>query len=136
VAERCESLGADSCECLACDLSDPASIDKLAADVLKRCDGIDVLVSNAGMAADDNNVETGERVTSLLTQGACDPGTWRTHVNRIVCMCAASIHFPVYATPGDPDEWDKMLAINSMAPMRLTRLFVFSMVKRGGGLIM
>ncbi|KAI7840700.1 hypothetical protein COHA_005622 [Chlorella ohadii] len=36
---------------------------------------------------------------------------------------------------GDPDEWESMLAINTLAPMRLTRAFAPAMAKRGRGAI-
>ncbi|EDQ89560.1 uncharacterized protein MONBRDRAFT_8107 [Monosiga brevicollis MX1] len=40
-----------------------------------------------------------------------------------------------HAKEGDPDEWDKMMAINVSAPMRLTRYLSPEMAKSGGGCI-
>lgn len=36
---------------------------------------------------------------------------------------------------GDPDEWEAMFAINTLAPMRLTRAFTPAMAARGRGTI-
>lgn len=36
---------------------------------------------------------------------------------------------------GSPDEWEKMMAINVAAPMRLTRMLAEGMASRGGGMI-
>lgn len=75
-----------------CDLSDPQSINQLAARVLDAYGGIDVLVANAGTLQGDSHVLT-----------------------------------------GSPDDWDATLAVNTMAPIRLTRLFAPEMVRQGRG---
>ena len=36
---------------------------------------------------------------------------------------------------GDPDEWDKVLRVNMMAPMRLMRRLTPAMVEKGEGVI-
>ena len=35
--------------------------------------------------------------------------------------------------PGQPDEWEKLLAVNLMAPMRITRHIAPGMVEKGVG---
>eukprot|EP00808_Paulinella_micropora_P023848 g37492.t1 len=47
----------------------------------------------------------------------------------------AGMHCTGNAQQGDPDEWDNMLAVNLLAPMRLTRALAPPMVERGWGVI-
>ena len=39
------------------------------------------------------------------------------------------------ADDGEPDEWERMLALNVLTPMRLTRRLAPSMIERGRGTI-
>ena len=42
---------------------------------------------------------------------------------------------PCSDTAGDPDEWDKVLRVNMMAPMRLMRRLTPAMVEKGEGVV-
>ncbi len=42
---------------------------------------------------------------------------------------------PVSNSAGDPDEWDKVLRVNMMAPMRLMRRLTPAMVEKGEGVV-
>ena len=41
----------------------------------------------------------------------------------------------VHALPGDPDEWEKVVQVNMLAPMRLMRRLTPAMVEKGEGVI-
>lgn len=49
VAARCRRRGAGVVEIFPCDVSDEASVAKMASAVLKRFSGVDVLINNAGL---------------------------------------------------------------------------------------
>ena len=72
VAKRCNKISTDVwVRTERCDLSDPGSIDALAARVLDHHGGVDVLVCNAGISQGNQNVLEG------------DPADWNAtmHVN-------------------------------------------------------
>jgi len=95
VASKCVAAGAGQTEIRTVDLSDPAAIDALAADILEKHGAVDVLVNNAGM----NDIEN------------------------------------LSAVSGDPDSYNKIIAVNLAAPMRLTRRFSPKMVENKWGVI-
>ena len=42
---------------------------------------------------------------------------------------------PCSDSAGDPDEWEKVLRVNMMAPMRLMRRLTPAMVEKGEGVV-
>ena len=151
MAERCRGAGAASCDALRCDVADGASIDSLSHEVHKRHpDGLDALMIVSGVAAEKQDILTGAAV--LTSQPAAQNDCicagmdgWAPSLRSSVKLrhqqCTALPILPPAGTllsnqpAGDPDEWESMLAINTLAPMRLTRAFAPAMAKRGRGAI-
>ena len=161
VAERCRAAGAASCAALRCDVADGASVDALAAEVEQRAPGgLDALVIVSGVAAEKQDVLTGGWVGGWvggrasgrvgkwmersLAPGRSSPAAealpGARHVPHPPCCTPSSApHARLLCAPlpptGDPDEWDRMLAINTLAPMRLTRAFAPAMAARCAGAV-
>lgn len=53
--------------------------------------------------------------------------------NPAECTQLSSNHVCVHA--GDPDEWEKVIKVNMLSPMRLMRRLTPAMVERGEGVI-
>lgn len=61
----------------------------------------------------------------------------RPHVFRSLRIIVFTIvlRWDVVRLAGDPSHWEKMMALNVLAPMRLTHHFGNHFVKRGSGVI-
>ncbi|KAL4458634.1 hypothetical protein ABPG75_013499 [Micractinium tetrahymenae] len=98
VAERCRAAGAPLCACLPCDLADPSSIDRLAAEVLqKHPEGVDVLVNNAGTGSGNQDILTGEAEAVVG-----DPDAWEAmlYTNTLGPMRLTRLLAPAMAQRG------------------------------------
>eukprot|EP01051_Picozoa_sp_SAG22_P011070 SAG22_NODE_1039_length_5888_cov_4.141302_5_plen_292_part_00 len=92
-AGLCRDAGAADVSVHVADLADADEVEQLAAELLQKHGGVDVLVNNAGCGHSGSALE------------------------------------------GDPDQWEEMVAVNMLAPMRLTRRLAPPMAVRGAGLI-
>ena len=45
------------------------------------------------------------------------------------------VQTPWYRAAGDPDDWEKVVQVNMLAPMRLMRRLTPAMVKKGEGVV-
>ncbi|KAL0025430.1 hypothetical protein WJX79_010082 [Trebouxia sp. C0005] len=107
VAEICKQKGSKKVDVMPVDLSDMSQVDKFAEDVLKKYGAVDVLVNNAAILG-PISYEGDATKNPNMGQGPID---------------------------GDPDEWDKVLRVNMMAPMRLMRRLTPAMVEKGEGVV-
>ncbi|KAL3141566.1 hypothetical protein ABBQ32_004811 [Trebouxia sp. C0010 RCD-2024] len=107
VAEICKKKGSQQVDVRPIDLSDMAAVDKFAEDVLQKYGCIDVLVNNAAILG-PISYDGDATKNPNMGQGPID---------------------------GNPDEWEKVIRVNMLSPMRLMRRLTPAMVEKGEGVV-
>jgi dehydrogenase/reductase SDR family protein 7B len=69
VADECRAVDKKlKIHCLVCDLSDPAAVDRLAAQALDKCNPVDVLINNGGVSSRSRFVDTNLSIDRQVMQ--------------------------------------------------------------------